>query len=84
LTLARDADLLVHDSTFTDELIIEARSRGHSTARQAAETAVAAKARRLLLIHVSARYHDPRPLLEEAAAVFDDVAVAHDLMEVQV
>lgn len=84
VALARRADLLIYDATFTEELIIEARRRGHSTARQAAEIAVRAGARRLLLTHVSARYHDPRALLQEAAAVFPQVEVAHDLMELQV
>ena len=82
--LARGADLFICDSTFTEELSLEARRRGHSTARQAAEMAASAGAGRLLLIHVSARYHDPRPLLDEAASLFSPVEVAHDLMEVQV
>jgi len=82
--LGRDADLFVCDSTFTEELIVEARRRGHSTARQAGEMAKRAGARRLLLIHISARYHDPRPLRDEAEAVFDNVDVAHDLMELQI
>ena len=84
VTLGRDADLFVCDATFTEELIVEARRRGHSTARQAAEMAARAGARRLLLIHVSARYHDPRVLLQEARATFPQVEVAHDLMEIQV
>ena len=84
IELARDADLFICDATFTEELTVEARRRGHSTARQAAEMARRAAARRLLLIHVSARYHDHRPLLDEAAGVFPEVAVAHDLMEIQV
>lgn len=82
--LARDADLFICDATFTEELTLEARKRGHSTARQAAEMAARAAARRLLLIHVSARYHDPRALLQEAAAIFPRVEVAHDLMEIEV
>lgn len=84
VALGRDADLLICDATFTEELTIEARRRGHSTARQAAEMAERAGARRLLLIHVSARYHDPRALLQEASAVFSRVEVAYDLMELQV
>lgn len=82
--LARDADLFICDATFTEELTIEARRRGHSTARQAAEMARRAGARRLLLIHVSARYHDPRALLQEAVEVFPHTEVAQDLMEMQV
>ncbi len=82
--LARGADLFICDSTFTEELSLEARRRRHCTARQAAEMAVKAGAGRLLLIHVLARYHDPRPLLDEAGSLFSQVEVAHDLMEVQV
>jgi ribonuclease BN (tRNA processing enzyme) len=46
--------------------------------------AARADVRRLLLIHVSARYHDPRSLLQEATAVFPRAEVARDLMEIQV
>ena len=84
IALARDSDLFICDATFTEELTVEARRRGHSTARQAAEMAIKAQARRLLLIHVSARYHDSRALLKEAASVFPHVEVAHDLMEFEV
>ncbi len=82
--LARDADVFLCDGTFTEELTLEARNRGHSTAGQAAEMALQAGARRLVLIHVSARYHDPRPLLDEAARLFPDVVVAYDLMQMKV
>lgn len=84
LELAREADLFICDATFAEDLTLEARRRGHSTAREAAEMAVRARARRLLLIHLSARYHESRSLLEEAAAVFPRVEVAYDLMEIQV
>jgi ribonuclease Z len=82
--LARGTNLFICDSTFTEELSLEARRRGHSTAGQAAEMAAKAGAGRLLLIHVSARYHDPRPLLAEASPLFSEVEVAYDLMEVRV
>lgn len=93
--LARDADLFVCDATFTEELAHEAHRRGHCTAHDAARMAVEAGARRLLLTHVSARYHDAEPLREEAAAVFRDAGVdplgdppacdvARDLMEIHV
>lgn len=82
--LGRDADLLLCDSTFADELEVEAVKRGHCTAAQAAGIARDAGAKRLLLTHVSARYHDTRVLLGEARGVFADVAVASDLMEVTV
>ncbi len=84
IELARGADVFFCDATFTEELTLEARKRGHSTARQAAQMATEAGVARLVLIHVSARYHDPRPLLDEAALVFPKVQVASDLMELQV
>jgi ribonuclease Z len=82
--LASAADLFLCDSTFGDDLAAEARRRGHSTASQAAAMAAAAGARFLLLIHISARYHDPRQLVEEARAVFPESRVAEDLMELSV
>ncbi|MFQ5744322.1 MAG: ribonuclease Z [Acidobacteriota bacterium] len=82
IDLARGADLLVCDATFTEELAEEADRRGHCTAAQAAQMSRQADVRQLLLTHISARYHDPRPLLQEAAAVFSCSQVAEDLMEV--
>ncbi len=80
--LASNATLFLCDSTFGSELEEEAHGRGHSTAAQAAQMATSAGAQRLVLTHVSARYHDSRPLLAEAAAIFADTVVARDLMEI--
>ncbi len=77
--LAADADLLYHDATFGDELHDRAVKTGHSTAREAADVARTAGTRRLLLGHISARYHDPAPLVAEARAVFEQTAVAEEL-----
>ncbi len=53
--LAVNADVLVHESTYGkgDEKI--ARNHGHSTNMQAAQVALEAGAKRLLLNHISAR-----------------------------
>lgn len=82
--LARAADLLIHEATYTNEFVDEAEQYGHSTAAQAAETAQQAAARRLLLTHFSARYPDAAPLLDEARAIFADSLLAYDLMEIEV
>ncbi|HJO04929.1 MAG TPA: ribonuclease Z [Acidobacteriota bacterium] len=82
MDLGRRATLLLCDSTFASELADEARGRGHCTAAQAAQMAVAAEAQQLMLTHISARYHDARPLLAEAVAVFEETVLAADLMEV--
>ncbi|MBS7643465.1 ribonuclease Z [Candidatus Bathyarchaeota archaeon] len=82
--LAEKADLLIHEATLDDKLKEKAEEEGHSTAGQAAETAAKAKAKRLFLFHISARYEDPSILLEQASKVFQHVQVAEDLMKVEV
>ena len=77
--LARGADLLMHEATFTDAHADRAAEVGHSTARQAAEVARDAGARRLLLTHFSARYADPAPLVAEAREVFPETEAAEEL-----
>ncbi|RLI09458.1 ribonuclease Z, partial [Candidatus Bathyarchaeota archaeon] len=81
--LARGADLLIHECTFDDEKAGTAAERLHSTPSVAAEAALRAGARRLVLTHISARYKDPSILLEQARARFPDVLVAEDLMRLE-
>jgi ribonuclease Z len=83
--VARDADLLVHDATFGTEEAERARAPGHATAREAADVARRAAARRLVLTHLSARYaDDPRPLEREARELFPGAVVAYDGLVVEV
>lgn len=84
IELARGADVLIHEATFHDELRDRAIRDGHSTAREAAEAAAQAGVKLLVLTHISARYPDPKPLLEEARSVFPRVLVAEDLMTLRV
>jgi len=79
--LAEGADLLIHDGTFASDMAERAALEGHSTAAEAASTAAKARARRLALTHISARYEGPEVLLEEAKAIFENTFVAEDLME---
>src|SRR6266850_2911310 len=82
---AREADLLIHEATFGEEERERARDTGHSTAKEAAQIALAAKAKRLLLSHVSARYSiSADELVKEAREVFPNASVAKDGLEVDV
>ena len=82
---AQGADLLIHEATFGEEERDRAKETGHSTAKEAAQVALAAKARRLVLSHVSARYSiSAEELVNEAREVFKETAVAKDGMTIEV
>src|SRR2546425_4078573 len=82
---AQGADLLIHEATFGEEEKERAKETGHSTAREAAQVALAAKARRLVLSHVSARYSiSAEELVKEAREVFKETTVAKDGMTIEV
>jgi ribonuclease Z len=80
---AVDADLVVHEATFDDALSDKAELDGHSTPSQAAKATKKAKAKKLVLTHISARYPDARLLLEQAQKFFRNVLVAEDFMELE-
>jgi len=73
------ADVLVHEATVSSDLKEKATEFGHSTARDAAELAMEAGAGTLYLVHISGRYEDPSPLLEEAAGIFSNTVIPNDL-----
>jgi ribonuclease Z len=82
---ARDADLLIHECTFSDEERDRAVETRHSTAREAATVAARAAVRSLILTHFSARYSEqPRRLAGEARAIFPAVRTAEDGMTVEI
>lgn len=74
----KGVNLLYHEATYTREFARDAKERGHSTAADAAQIAVAAGAERLLLGHFSSRYKSPDVLLEEAKEIFDNTALAEE------
>jgi ribonuclease Z len=80
---AAGADLVIHDSTFDDALGEKAEVDGHSTPSQAGQQAKKAKAKKLILTHISARYADAGLLLEQARKVFKNALVAEDFMELE-
>lgn len=68
--------LLYHEATYTSDQSKEAKLRGHSTAADAAKTALAAEAKALIIGHFSSRYKSPEVLLEEAQAIFPNTELA--------
>jgi ribonuclease Z len=77
---ALNADLVIHEATLEDDLAEKAEIDGHSTPSQAALQAKAAKAKQLILTHISARYSETSLLLNQAREIFPNTLVAEDFM----
>ena len=82
--LAAGADLLIHDATAAADNLDKANTYGHSTAAQAGALAAKAGVRMLVLVHISPRYEDGAPLLDEARVVFPNAVLPKDLDELDV
>src|SRR3954466_5550753 len=80
---AHQADLLVHEATFTEDERDRAVHTGHSTARQAAQTALEAEVRLLALTHVSTRYAGSE-IRDEARAVFERTELPRDFDTIEI
>ncbi|HLO29427.1 MAG TPA: ribonuclease Z [Anaerolineales bacterium] len=79
----KDADGLVIESTYTEEEAEMARLFSHLTARQAADLALKAGVKKLILTHISRRYRE-KDILKEAQAIFPNVSVARDFDSFQI
>ncbi|HDX9591486.1 TPA: ribonuclease Z [Bacillus pseudomycoides] len=81
IQLAQDADVLVHEATFGAEDSQQAHDYYHSTTEQAANIAVQANVKQMILTHISSRYQGEawKILLEEAQQVFPNTEIAADL-----
>ena len=81
LTTAKEATLLLCESTYLESERELAHSHHHLTAKEAAHIAREANAEELILTHFSARYLDLRPFVEEASPIFPNVQTADDLKQ---
>jgi len=81
ISLSEGADVMVHESTFLDELAQTAYDYHHSTAKQAAEAAKTVGAKQLYLTHFSSRYKSEEQLhrlLIEAQQIFANSELARE------
>ena len=82
---AKDADLLISESTYTKDLTEKAKAYQHLTAEQAATIAKKSKVKQLYLTHISQRYEkSPGVILKEAKKVFKNTVLAEDLMSIEI
>ena len=77
--VAKNANLLLCESTYLEAHKDLAEKYHHLTAKQAAMIAKQAGAKQLILTHFSARYQDLDQFYQEAAQIFPDTLIADDL-----
>ena len=80
----KDVDLLYHEATFAESEKERAKVTHHSTAKEAAEIALTAGVKRLLLGHYSSRYDDEKQLQSEASEIFPVTECANEGMVVNI
>lgn len=83
IEVCRDADAVVIESTYLNEEEEMAKQFSHLTARMAAELAVKAGVKKLILTHISRRYRG-KDVLAEAQSVFPNTVVARDFDTFQI
>lgn len=74
----KGVDLLYHEATYPADLSDEAAKRHHSTSVQAAECALEAGAKKLVIGHYSSRRYDQSLYLKECWSVFPETYAAND------
>jgi ribonuclease Z len=87
--LAQDADVLIHEATFAHQDAQMAFERLHSTSTMAAQVALGAGAKHLIMTHFSPRYAPGNDiqlddLLAEARAIFPHTQMAYDFLNYEV
>lgn len=82
IRLARDSDILIHESTYEAEDYQRAVDNAHSTSVEAAEIAKEAEVKELMLTHISTRYTSDENIKSEAQKVFKNTKVARDYMKI--
>ncbi|WP_342432220.1 ribonuclease Z [Neobacillus sp. FSL H8-0543] len=86
ISLAADADLLVHEATFSKGEEKLAFDYFHSTTHQAASVAKQAGSKQLCITHISSRYDRNawRELVSEAQEIFVNTDIAEDFKEITI
>lgn len=78
IDIAKDAKILLCESTYQEEHRDLAYKHMHLTAKEAAMIAKQAGAQKLILTHFSARYQNLKNFETEAKAIFPNVFIAED------
>jgi ribonuclease Z len=87
--LSQDADVLIHEATFAHKDSEMAFDRLHSTSTMAAQVAMLAQVKQLIMTHFSPRYMPGNDvtlddLLAEAKAIFPNTLMARDFLSYEI
>lgn len=77
--MSKDADLLIHDGTFVEEVPY----KYHASVQSVAKYSKKYNVKKLILTHLSRRYRTSKEILVVAKKYFKQVKVAEDLMKVR-
>jgi len=79
ISFVKNSDILICESSFSEELNKKAEEYGHLTSKQAAEIAKKSFSKKLILTHLSQRYNkNQENILNEAIKVFNNSVLAKD------
>jgi ribonuclease Z len=81
IPIIEGSDVLYHEATFAEADLKRAKETFHSSAAQAAEIALRAGVKQLIIGHFSARYTDEDMLLCEARKIFPNTVLAVERKE---
>ncbi len=80
IPFVKNSDVLICESSFSDEIKAQAKKHLHMTAKQAGEIAKKSKSKKLVLTHISQRYgKNPKKILNEAKKIFKNSVLVNDL-----
>ena len=74
----KGVDLLYHETTYLDQYQDQAAKRFHSTTKQAAQCALDACAKKLVIAHYSSRCRDASKYEAECRTIFPETYAAND------
>jgi len=87
IKLAKNSDLLICESTYSDEEKECAKEHSHLTASEAAQIAKKSGSKRLILTHLSQRYETDQQqekILQQAKQIFEETEIAKDFLKIEI
>lgn len=78
INFGQNCDLLIHEATFDDNLIIQAQNKRHSTISEAREVGIKMNSKLTILTHFSQRYPQIHPSQIES----DTIKLAYDFLRI--